>query len=385
MTDHRREYASWIAVLVVGALFFWGLSQCMAGLWHFDFFISGGDVHTYWQESLTWGSQLNPHHPPGYPLLIAIVRTLSAGLLSALAIMQSLSFLFLMGGAFLCIVLCRREGIPRLGWQAALVFIAWPFVGSLYAVYPQKDSAVLFFLILGLLLALDGRWIPAGAAWGVATWIHPLAWIFVPILLLGPWAVWIWEGKHRTSAPGSIRLRELAALTAAAVLPLIGFWIWKTAVTKDPFSIITTIAGAQVVSRGSLPILDGWIGTLMDGGISGWVKVAILTLVVLLAVYTLVTVLRNRATPSNGRDLFRRIFSAAIPVGILVMALLLNQHEIWAVVRFSKILILPLILQRDRLFGFVPQRFWGPAFYGLIAAGFATQVAYAWYMTNVFF
>jgi hypothetical protein len=67
------------------------------------------------------------------------------------------------------------------------------------------------------------------------------------------------------------------------------------------------------------------------------------------------------------------------------MAVVLNQHEIWAVVRFSKILILPLVLYRDRLFGFIPPRLRKPALVGLIGLGFLTQIAYAWYMANVFF
>jgi hypothetical protein len=354
MTDRRREYASWIAVLVVGALFFWGLSQCMAGLWHFDFFISGGDVFAYWKESLTWGLPFHPHHPPGYPWLIALVRMLSARLLPPLAIMQSLSFLFLVGGAFLWVRLCRREGIPRHGWKMALLFLAWPFVGSLYAVFPQMDSIVLFLLILGVILGLDGRWIAAGVVWGAATLIHPLAWIFTPLLLTLPWAVWIGERKHRPSVPGPVPFKELLAMTALALAPLFGFWIWETAVTQDPFWAIVSIVNAQVVSRGSLPVLDGWIGTVASGGISGWIKAGILTLPILLSLYLVAVVLRNRAAPADGRERYRRLVSTAIPVGILGMALLLNQHEIWAVMRFSKLLILPLILQRDRLFGFLP-------------------------------
>jgi hypothetical protein len=222
-------------------------------------------------------------------------------------------------------------------------------------------------------------------AWGIATWMHPLAWIFVPILIPIPWMVFFQERSYRPDSPASARMSELRAMTAAAVLPLIAFWVWKTAATGDPLSIITSIAGAQVVSRGSWPVLDGWIGTVMDGGIAGWIKVGILGLVVLLAACLLLVAIRDRTTPSNGQDRYRRIVSAAIPAGILGMAILLNQHEIWAVVRFSKILILPAILLRDSLFGFVPQRLRWPALWALIVAGFLSQIAYAWYMSTVFF
>jgi hypothetical protein len=74
-----------------------------------------------------------------------------------------------------------------------------------------------------------------------------------------------------------------------------------------------------------------------------------------------------------------------VAVGVLGLAVVLNQHEIWAVVRFSKLLILPLILYREELFGFIPKRFRMPTVYALIGLGFLTQIVYAWYMANIFF
>jgi hypothetical protein len=357
----------------------------MSGLWRFDFFHPGGDVYAYWTESLTWGMPFHPHHPPGYPWLIALVNTISAGRLPPLAIMHFLSFSFLLGGAFMGMVLCRKEGIAHNGWKVALLYIAWPFVGSLYAVFPQMDSIVLFLLILGIVLGLYRRWIPAGIAWGAAAIVHPLAWIFVPLLLSASWAVRVWERKRPPAADGLVAGKELILMTGSALAPLLGIWLWQTVLTADPFWTLTSIVNEQVASRGSSPILDGWIGSVADGGMSGWVKVGILSLVVLLAVYLLAAALRHHTAVESAGDRFRRIVSIVLTAGILLMALLLNQHEIWAVVRFSKILLLPIVLQRDRLFGFVPQRLRMPAFYLLISAGFVSQVVYAWYMAAVFF
>jgi len=385
MPVDRRKWVPPIVFLAVSVLFFWGLSQWMAGVWKFDFFVTGGDVFTYWQESLTWGYPFHPHHPPGYPWLIGVVRAAAGSRLEPLAVMQSLTFVFLLGGAYRMTVLCRREGIAHHGWTMAVLYIAWPFVGSLYAVYPQIDAIILFLLILGILLAMDGRWIASGAVWGAATLAHPLAWIFVPILLPVPWAVWIWENKKAPAASRSIDAKRLLAMTTAAAAPLAALWIWETVVTKDPLWALASILNAQVVSRGSFPFLDGWIGTVAGNGISGWMKVGILSLVVLAALYLLASTLRKRTAAETGQVLYREIVSLLIPAGILVMAVLLNQHEIWAVVRFSKILLLPLILQRDRLFGFIPRRLRAPALYGLIGLGIVTQVVYAWYMATVFF
>jgi hypothetical protein len=385
MADHRREYISWIAVFAAGAMFFRGLTVLLSGPWGFDFFHPGGDVYAYWMESLTWGLPFHPHHPPGYPWLIALLRTASAGRLAPLEVMQSQSFLFLMAGAFLWFALCRREGIAGGGWKAALLFLAWPFVGTLNAVYPQMDSLVLFFLLLGAVLGLDGRWIPAGIAWAAAMVIHPLAWIYVPLLAAVPWTVWILERRRMGVPSGFVSLRQLCWMTLIAAAPLFGLWVWETALTGDPFWAAASIVQEQVASRGSFPILDGWIGTLGEGGISGWAKIGVLAAVAGLAACLLAVVVRNRAKPPDGRGWYRTIVSAVIPAGILGMVLVLNQHEIWAAVRFSKILLLPLILQRERMFGFLPQRLRMPFLYALITAGFLTQIAYAWYMAAVFF
>jgi hypothetical protein len=385
MPNSWKRYAPPVFFIAVCFFFFAGLTAWMAGVWKFDFFNPGGDVYEYWKESLTWGLPFHPHHPPGYPWLIAILRLLAGAWLAPLRIMQTFSFLFLVGGGLLMVPLCNREGIPRRGWWMAFLFIAWPFVGSLYAIYPQIDSIVLFFLILGILLAVDNRWILAGAAWGAAMLTHPVAWILGPLLLLMPWGIWAWEKRRSPSFAGRMNGRELLVMTGLAAAPMIILWLWQTAVTGDPWWTVASIFKAQVVSRGTLPILDGWVGTVIGKGISGWAKVGILAMVVLVAAAVLVRVWSDRTAPMGARMLFQKIICILIPGVLLGMAVVLNQHEIWAVVRFSKILIVPLILCRDRLFGFIPQRLRTPALCVLIGLGFLTQVVYAWYMANVFF
>ncbi len=385
MPNPWKRNAPIVFFLAVCLFFFTGLTAWMAGVWKFDFFNPAGDVFTYWKESLTWGLPFHPHHPPGYPWLIAVWHVLAGSILTPLQIMQSLSFLFLVGGALLMILVCKREGIAQRGVGMAFLFAGWPFVGSLYAVFPQIDAAVLFLLILGVVLALDGRWIASGAALGVATLLHPVAWIFAPVLIIAPWAAWLGWRKRPASDATDINPKRLALMTALAAAPMALLWIWQTIVTRDPLWTITSMLQAQVVSQGALPVLDGWFGTVAGHGLSGWAKAGILALVVLAALYILVRVLRERIPPGNGRELYRRMVCILIPAAVLGLAVVLNQHEIWAVVRFSKILILPLILYRERLFGFIPQRLRMPALGLLIGAGFLAQIAYAWYMANVFF
>jgi hypothetical protein len=385
MPNPWKRNAPIVFFLAVCFFFFAGLTAWMAGVWKFDFFNPGGDVFTYWKESLTWGLPFHPHHPPGYPWLIAAIHALAGSLLPPLQIMQTLSFLFLLGGALILVPLCRREGIPQRGVWMAFVFIAWPFVGSLYAIFPQIDAAVLFLLILGILLAMASRRVLAGAAWGAAMMLHPVAWIFGPLFLVAAWAAWFHDRKHTPDPARAAGGKELLAMTALAVGPFAALWIWQTIVTRNPLWTVASIFSVQVVPQGSLPILDGWIGTALDGGISGWAKTGIVSLVILTAGYILMRVASDRSGPDSARPAFRKIISILIPAAVIGMAVVLNQHEIWAAVRFSKILILPMILYRDRLFGFIPYRLRTPVLGLLVGLGFLTQIAYAWYMANVFF
>lgn len=372
------------AFLAVAAAFFLGLTAWMTGGLHFDLLNTRSDAFSYWRESLTWGLPFHPHHPPGYPILIAAVHALVGGLLSPLALLQSMAFLFLAGGALIAARIAARNGLST-GWiWAALIFVAWPFVGSLYAVYPQIDACVLFLLFAGVALALSEKWIAAAAVWEIAMWIHPVAWIVAPVLLVSLAGFWLWESRRPSSAK-RLGGKTLLAALAVGVLPVLLLWIWQTAVTHDPLWTLSSIFKEEVVSRGASPILDGWIGTLAGGGIGGYAKVAILAAIVLLAVYIVVRVAGGMAAEESPAGMYRRIVSLAAAAVILLLALALNQHEIWAVVRFSKILLIPLILFREKLFGFVPPKWRTPALAVVVAGGFLTQIAYAWYMASVFY
>jgi len=211
-----------------------------------------------------------------------------------------------------------------------------------------------------------------------------VAWIAAPVFLLSLIGFRIWEPRCPAIARRLSEKTLLAAL-AAGVLPVLLLWIWQTAVTHDPLWTLSSIFKEEVVSRGASPILDGWIGTLAGGGIGGYAKVAILAAIVLLAAYITVRAAGGLAAENDPAGMYRRIVSLAAAAIILLLALALNQHEIWAVVRFSKILLIPLILFREKLFGFVPSRWRTPALAAVVAGGFLTQIAYAWYMASVFY
>jgi hypothetical protein len=50
------------------------------------------DVYGYWKDSLAWRTPFNPDHVPGYPLLIALLRVLTADKIAPIVLFLGVSF-----------------------------------------------------------------------------------------------------------------------------------------------------------------------------------------------------------------------------------------------------------------------------------------------------
>jgi hypothetical protein len=74
---------------------------------------------------------------------------------------------------------------------------------------------------------------------------------------------------------------------------------------------------------------------------------------------------------------------AAIALAVLLLVAVLNQWEIWAAVRFSKLLVLPCIycLRNFRPRLLEKKYVWAAALVALVVS----QFGYAWYMAKVFY
>jgi len=101
------------------------------------------------------------------------------------------------------------------GWFAAFVAV-WPL--NLFHWEFRYDLAPTAFLVLGLVLALRGRWASSGAALGVGT---ALKWS--PALALGPLLAWL-LARRQGRAAMSVTVGVVAAF-AALTLP---FFLWDS-------------------------------------------------------------------------------------------------------------------------------------------------------------
>jgi hypothetical protein len=324
------------------------------------------DVAGYWRDSLAWRTPFNPDHVPGYPLLIALLRFLTAGRLDPILLFWAVTFCAHIMGALAVYWSVASRSDERIGYLSVLLFILWPFVGTTYVAYPIADSVALALVTWGIALLLSERFHTAAIPLGVATVIHKGTWIFVILLLLAGIIT------HRRRFPWT------AVLIAACPLGL----LWMAGMIGQgygPSWLLSVSLPIQFAAKSHLPVLDGLVGTVLRGGMKGWVKSVVLwTNVALLVALGMAF--------GRGRDSSTKWWGLAVVGGLLFLYSGLNQDIIWAAMRYSKIAALPLgfyLGTRPHVASALTQHQWRMV--PLVVVLLASQFAYGWYMAEIFF
>lgn len=325
------------------------------------------DIAQYWEDSLAWRTPFNPDHVPGYPLLIALLRFLTAEQLEPISLFWSLTFCAHIAGALAVYsIVTSRSSQQQIGFLSSTLFVLWPLVGTTYVVFPLSESIALALIAWGVALLLAERFNIAAIPLGLATLIHKGTWIFVTLLLLAGIVT------HRHRFPWT------ALLIASCPLGLL--WMAGMIVNgHGPFWLLSVSLPIQFATKSSLPILDGLLGTILKGGIANLAKSLVLWAHVALLVTLCVALFRSR-------DSAMKWYGLAIVGGLLFLFCGLNQNIIWAAIRYSKIAALPLgfyLGTQPRVVAALAQHPWVIA--PLVVVLVASQFAYCWYIAEVFF
>jgi hypothetical protein len=331
-----------------------------------EFHFMQSDVAGYWRDSLAWRTPFNPDHVPGYPLLIAFINYLTGGAVEPMILFWTLTLCAHVLGAFAVYSsVALHADNDRAAYLAALLFALWPFVGTTYVVYPISDSIALALIAWGTALLLFQSFLAAALLLGLSCIVHKGTWMFVILLL----------------AAGVItnRRRFPAAAWFVAAGPL-GF-LWAAGMIVNgygPFWLLSVSLPIQFAAKSSLPVLDGLLGTLVTGGLNKAVKAVVLwTHVAVLGALAL-SFFRNRSS-------CLKWYGLAIVGGLLFLFVGLNQDIIWAAVRYSKIAALPIgfyLATQPRIISAIDARRW--IIPVLVVTLLSTQIAYSWYMAEVF-
>jgi hypothetical protein len=273
-----------------------------------------GDVQAYWDRSIALWPPFDPWWPPGYPLILAAARTVTFDVLTPAALMLTVSTVAYLVSVVAVVRICSVIGV-REPLLPALVFAVYPFVGLSEAAYPRADM-VATALLAGCVLAFERTQFRtlAGCA-ALALLVHKALWFFVPPLLVVAWA----------------RHREARAMLAAALLPA-AIWIvggaWHHG---DLLWFARSSVEALAAPSGTLPLFDSIYGSLLSDRPTTVAKGIVVLVVTALALFA--------AVRSHQLGF---VSGTIIAAAIVATAAVLNSSEAWAVVRFSKLLLVPL-------------------------------------------
>ncbi len=360
--------------MIYGSLLVAGLGLSWFLLWgylryllRFDFLRS--DVLAYWQDSYLWRTPYNTVHVPGYPIVLALLRPL--GELEPLPLMWLVVGVSWFLGIWLFLQCIGPQTGRRTRTLGIVVFAFWPFVGATYVVYPLADSPAICIFLFGVLLSLKRRLIAASVALGLAVLFHKAIWPFAGLTLLA-----LLISNASSSHWSKLVLAICAAITPTAIL-----WIAGSQYYSSLGWMLNQSLQNETASQNGFPILDGLVGTVLTGKPSDLLKAMWLWFSAIVAGGLLVSGYKR-----IGKDDYSW-YGLAIAGGILFLSLTLNQNTIWAVMRFGKLLALPMVwfwgsrLETTRLtrsqFRFL--------LVALLFVLLASQFIYAWYLAMIFF
>lgn len=353
-------------LLLILAFSFLLLFSFMGRLGH-DFM--NGDVGGYWQDSLSWRTPFHPFHVPGYPLLIALFRNFSFELLSPVTVMSLINLIAFISCALMVYKIIRFVGgAHELGISSAFLFGLWPLVGLTYTVVPLADMVAMCFFLAGFLLLLRSRREYAAIMLGMSLITHKAMWIVVGLTLVADFLL-----QNKKFSKNNFLFWGILAF------PIVLLWVLGSIYHESISWLFSSNLQVELSSKGAFPIFDGLIGTMVEGGLTGLAKGSILLSFFVVNLAVLILSVKNKTD--------HYVYGLFLSIGSMMLFIFLNQHEIWAAIRFSRLLILPLafIIRRKQIDIAAYWMSFRVLLIIFVLFLYASQFAYAWYIVKVFY
>jgi hypothetical protein len=327
------------------------------------------DAKGYWEDSLSLAAPFDPFHVPGYPIVIGLLRSVTVSLFPPVFYLQAVSFVSFSLALYLVFKIgLIYSGSETIGLISACTFMLWPMVGVTYVIYPVADALAMCLYLLGLYLLMTQRDLLSGLAWASTLFVHKGMWIFV----LSSFILWAWQVRQTG-------VRRIFLQGVIVFGPLMAFAMAGSMHHHSSTWIVSSNLQVEVSSNREFLVLDGLVGTLRAGTLSSMIKGGILLLHFLVASYVVGHALKRS---SRGWEM-----SLAIGLATLILIFVLNSYEIWASVRFGRLLAIPLatILGSQALTGSHKIGRLQKSVLAVLGLGlYSSQHFYAWYTVNYF-
>jgi hypothetical protein len=304
-----------VAVAVLG----YGLLALYIHAVKFNVVVSDCAMYNRWSHGWWDFSQRCPTQMPLYPVMLWVFRCLTFNLLGAGALMQVAALLFAAGSYFYVYKILRLY-LPEAHNIGFVIFGLYPFVGLWYAFDPRADTLAIFCLAGAAYYSLGQRWPLFALCAAAALLTHKAVWPFVVLLSVDA----LWRKKCPLYWP------------LLALVPLAGFWAWGLSQGQNALWLLSGNLKGEVASKSALPIMDGLLGTfLAHRSMAKLIKACVVLALFLLSAGLSVWNLRRLRQPDS-------LFNLALLLPIVFLTVVLNQYEIWAAVRFSQAVAIPL-------------------------------------------
>jgi len=343
-----------ILLSVAALLYLLFLVYLTVGL-HFNLFRS--DVLTYWGESLKWKTPFSTWWVPGYPLLIAAARGITINIVPAIGIMVGISAVAYLIAVSAVYRLAIRNQF-HYPFFLGLIFALFPFVGLTYSVYPVADSSAIALLLLAVSNLEKRQWGWFVIFSGASMIVQKVMWFFVPPLMLVAF----------------VKNKESRMLLPYAFLPLL-IWMGIGAIYHHDIMWFMRWSYKHLfVSKSSMPILDGLITPLLSNSTA---KIGKGILVAIVMVLTLVSAHYNFR--------HKQWTGVCIALSLFTMIMYVNSYEIWVVVRYSKLLIIPLSFVDAQFINSQSKIYIHLVALLILATFLASNLAFGFYMARLYF
>ena len=275
-----------------------------------------GDVGHYWDMSSRLEAVFDPLFLPGYPAVLFVVRHLTGSLLPAPVVLLGISCIsFVIGNVLFLRIFSIFN--PSDAFKGSLLFLYFPFVGVTAVVEPRADGMAFMLLLTSLLAILKGRITWFCLLGSLALLTHKALWPFIAGLALA------------ALVRGTLKWYHLAILALPlGLLFLAGAWYHQNMMWmfSQHFEVVA-------VPRGGWPLLDGIIGSFRLGEVQDVTKAIMAVVMLFLSLFLSYQAVRED-----------HLFMLGLLIPIAFWCIVLNHYEIWAAIRFGKIIVLPLLV-----------------------------------------
>jgi len=344
--DYIRSERTLLGIVTLFYLLF--LIYLTIGL-HFNMF--SADVLNYWKESLKWKTPFGTWWVPGYPLLIAAVRGITINIVPPIGIMVGISAVAYLIAVSAVYRLAIRNQF-HYPFFLGLMFALFPFVGLTYSVYPVADITAIALLLLAVYKLEKRQWVWFVILSGASMIVHKVMWFFVPPIMLVSF----------------VKNKESRILLPYTFLPLL-IWIGIGAIYHNDIIWFMRWSYEHLfVPKSSMPIFDGIITPLLSNSTARIGKGMLVVIVMVLTLFF-----------AHYSFRYKQWIGVCIALSLLAMIMFVNSYEIWVVVRYSKLLIIPLLFVDTRFINLQSKNFIRLVALLILATCLVSNLAFGFY------